>query len=69
MLASISQIKQYIFIATDNTDISEDTKDGKSTTYGTITAVYQKANVSGEQIAPNQKTCEVQDLLVLSMCY
>ena len=39
--------------------------DGKSTTHGTITAVYQKASASGEQIAPNLEICEARNLSVL----
>ncbi|KAK7076275.1 hypothetical protein SK128_021314, partial [Halocaridina rubra] len=32
----------FVFFATDNTDIVEDTLNGKGTTHGMITAVYQK---------------------------
>ena len=42
----------FIFFAIDNTDFAEDTLDGKGTTYGTITAVYQKADAPGEPTAP-----------------
>ena len=42
----------FVFFAVDNTDFSEDTADGKGTTHGTITAVYQKAEVHGEPVAP-----------------
>ena len=42
----------FVFFAADNTDFAEDTADGKSTTHGTIVAVYQKAEASGEAIAP-----------------
>ena len=41
----------FVFFATDNTDFAEDTINGKSTTHGTITAVYQKADAPGEPIA------------------
>lgn len=41
----------FVFFAVDNTDLSEDTADGKETTHGTITAVYQKAEVFEEPIA------------------
>ena len=43
----------FVFFAIDNTDFSEDTVDGKGTTHGTITAVYQKADAPGEQVALN----------------
>lgn len=43
----------FVFLAIDNTDFAEDTVHSKSTTHGTITAVYQKANASGEPITPN----------------
>src|SRR6218665_3321180 len=42
----------FVFFAIDNTDFSEDTADGKGTTHGTITAVYQKTDVPGEAVAP-----------------
>src|SRR6218665_2234886 len=41
-----------VFFAIDNTDFSEGTADGKGTTHGTITAVYQKTDVPGEAVAP-----------------
>jgi len=37
-----------VFFAVDNTDFAEDTADGKDTTRGTITVVYQKDNATGE---------------------
>ena len=37
-----------MFFAVDNTDFAEDTADGKDTTRGTITVVYQKDNATGE---------------------
>jgi hypothetical protein len=43
----------FVFFAIDNTDFDEDTVDGKCTTHGTITAVYQKADAPGDPIAPN----------------
>ena len=36
----------FVFFAVDNTDFAEDTSDGKGTTPGTITAVYQKVDPS-----------------------
>ncbi len=42
----------FILFASDNTDFAEDTADGRGTTHGTVTAVYQKADVHGELIAP-----------------
>ena len=41
----------FVFFAIDNTDFAEDTVDGKGTTHGTITAVYQKASALGEPVA------------------
>ena len=40
----------FVFFAIDITDFAEDIVDGKSTTHGTITAVYQKASAPGEPI-------------------
>ncbi len=54
----------FVFFAVDNTDFSEDTADGKGTTHGTITAVYQKADVPGEPIAPPLKIGVAQNLSV-----
>ena len=45
----------FVFFAIDNTDFAEDTVGDRSTKHGTIAAVYQKANASGEQIAPDLK--------------
>ena len=42
----------FVFFAADNTDFAEDTADGKGTTHGTVTAVYQKADAPGEPVAP-----------------
>ena len=42
----------FVFFASDNTDFVEDTADGKGTTYGTVTAIYQKADAPGEPITP-----------------
>ena len=42
----------FIFFAADNTNSSEDTVNGRGTTHGTITAIYQKADAPGEPIAP-----------------
>ena len=54
-----------VFFAIDNTDFAEDTADGKGTTHGTITAVYQKANATGEYIAPSLELSEAKNLMVL----
>ena len=54
----------FVFFAIENTDIAEDTVDGKSTTHGTIAAVYQKASSPGEPIAPNLEISEAQNLSV-----
>lgn len=54
----------FVFFAVDNTDFSEDTVDGKGTTHGTITAVYQKADVHGEPIARPLKIDDVHSLSV-----
>ena len=43
---------KFLFFAVDNTDFAEDTPDGKGTTHGTITAIYQRADTSREPIAP-----------------
>ena len=42
----------FMFFASDNTDFAEDTADGKGTTHGTVTAIYQKADAPGEPITP-----------------
>ncbi|KAM4053253.1 LOW QUALITY PROTEIN: uncharacterized protein ACNLHF_005989 [Anomaloglossus baeobatrachus] len=42
----------FVLFVVDNTDFAEDTPDGKGTTHGTITAVYQKADIVGEPVAP-----------------
>ena len=42
----------FVFFAVNNTNFAEDTVDGKGTTHGTITAVYQKADAHGEPISP-----------------
>ena len=54
----------FVFFAVDNTDFAEDTADGKGTTHGTITAVYQKADVPGEPIASPLKIGDAQNLSV-----
>ena len=41
----------FVFFAVDNADFQEDTPDGKGTTHGTITVVYQKTSAQGEPIA------------------
>ena len=55
----------FVFFAIDNTDLAEDTVDGKGTTHGTITAVYQKASASGEHLAPSLEIHEAKNLSVL----
>ena len=55
----------FVFFAIDNTDFAEDTVGGKSTTHGTITAVYQKASAPGEQLAPSLEIHEALNLSVL----
>ena len=42
----------FVFFAADNIDFAEDTPDGKNTTHGTITAVYQRKDTPGEFIVP-----------------
>ena len=42
----------FMFFASDNTVFAEDTADGKGTTHGTVTAIYQKADEPGEPITP-----------------
>ena len=54
----------FVFFAADNTDFAEDTADGKGTTHGTVTAVYQKADVPGEPIAPPLVIGDAQSLSV-----
>ncbi len=41
-----------MYLAVDNADFLEDTPDGKGTTHGTITVMYQKDNVQGDAVAP-----------------
>ena len=57
----------FVFFAADNIDFAEDTQDGKNTTHGAITAVYQKKDASGECIVP--KLCvdykKIQSLKLL----
>ncbi len=50
----------FVFFAVDNTDFAEDTADGKGTTHGTITAVYQKADAPGEPISPSLNVMEAR---------
>ena len=54
----------FVFFAVDNVDFSEDTADGKGTTHGTITAVYQKADVPGEPVAPPFRIGDAHSLSV-----
>ena len=53
-----------MFFAVDNTNFSQDTADGKGTNHGTITALYQKAEVRGEPVAPPLKIGDAQSLSV-----
>jgi len=55
----------FVFFVIDNTDFAEDTMNGKNTTHATITAVYQKANAPGEQVAPNLEIHEAQFFLII----
>ena len=59
----------FVFFSIDNTDFAEDTVDGKGTTHGTITAVYQKADAPGEPIAPNLELSDTQNLSVFLIMY
>lgn len=54
----------FVFFAADNTDFAEDTADGKGTTHGTIIAVYQKADVPGDPIAPPLQITETDNMSV-----
>ena len=54
----------FVSFAVDNIDFAEDTADGKGTTHGTITAVYQKANATEEVIAPSLEVKEAKNLSV-----
>ena len=54
----------FVFFAADNTDFAEDTPDGKGTTHGTIIAVYQKDDPSGEPIAEPLTIGEAQTMSV-----
>jgi len=56
----------FVFFAVDNTDFAEDTPDGKGTTHGTITAVYQKVNSSKEAIAEPLTVNDAKSLSVTS---
>jgi len=42
----------FVFFAEDNIDFAEDTADGKDTTHGMVTAIYQRADTHGEPITP-----------------
>ncbi|KAJ8050413.1 hypothetical protein HOLleu_03612 [Holothuria leucospilota] len=54
----------FVFFAIDNADFAEGIADGNGTTHGAITTVYQKANATGESMAPNLKLREAQNLSV-----
>ena len=53
----------FVFFAVDN--FAEDTADGKGTTHGTITAVYQKADAPGESPASPLHITEANSLSVI----
>ena len=53
-----------MLFAVDNTHFAEDTADGKGTTHGTLTAMYQKVNASGEVIAPSLEHSDAKKLSV-----
>ena len=42
----------FVFFAADSADFAWDTGDGKNTTHGTITLVYQRVDSVGYQISP-----------------
>ena len=42
----------FVFFASDNRDIAEDTADDKGTTHGAVTAIYKKSDAPGEPITP-----------------
>ena len=46
----------FMFFTSDNTDFAEDTANGKGTTHGTVTTIYQKADAPGEPITPPLST-------------
>ena len=54
----------FPFFAADNSDFEDDTPDGKGTTHGTIIAVYQRVNTTGELIAPPLQIVEPKSLSV-----
>ncbi|KAK5909568.1 hypothetical protein CesoFtcFv8_003485 [Champsocephalus esox] len=54
----------FVFFAADNTDFAGDTRDGKGTTHGTITAVYQKIDPSKEPVAEPLIIGDAQSLSV-----
>ena len=53
-----------VFFAVDNIDFAEDTADGKRTTHGTITVVYQKDYATGEVITLNLELSDAKSLTV-----
>ncbi|KAK1879681.1 Acetyl-coenzyme A carboxylase carboxyl transferase subunit beta, partial [Dissostichus eleginoides] len=54
----------FVFFAADKTDFAKDTRDGKGTTHGTITAVYQKIDPSKEPVAEPLIIGDAQSLSV-----
>ena len=58
-----------MFFASDNTDFAEDTADGKGTTHGTVTAIYQKADAPGEPITPPLRICDTKSKSLLVTPY
>ena len=53
----------FVFFAADNSDFIEDTADGKGTTHGTITVIYQKADAPEAALLFHtiQLLCHVKD--------
>ena len=59
----------FMFFASDNTDFAEDTADGKGTTYGTVTAIYQKADAPGGPITPPLRIGDTKSKIILVTPY
>ena len=55
----------FIYFAVDNIDFNEDTPDGKCTTHGTITTVFQTATADGDYLAPPLQIDETRDPILL----
>ena len=54
----------FVFFAADNSDFAEDTPDGKGTTHGTITVVYQKIDPTKELVVEPLIINDAQSLSV-----